>query len=44
MVGVPTLTVELDTVEFEFDFAARLTPTNATTPPTAMAAITIHFL
>ena len=42
MVGVPTLTTLLETVDF--DAEARLTPTNATPAPAAMAASTIHFL
>ena len=44
MVGVPTLTTLLETVELELDLA-RLTPTNAAPAATATtAAMMIHFL
>jgi hypothetical protein len=43
-VGVPMLTTELETVDFDPELA-RLTPNNAAPAPAAtMAASTIHFL
>ena len=44
IVGVPTLTTELETVNELFEPLARLTAKAATPPATTTAATTIHFL